>query len=55
MIHKAILHYAKKQRLAECEAHINQNYDVDGLRKSVPERLKSLIAAKGDMMSGQQS
>jgi hypothetical protein len=39
----------------KCEAHINQNYDVDGLRKSLPERLESLIAAKGDRMSGQQS
>ena len=35
----------------KCEAHINQNYDVDGLRKSLPERLESLIAAKGDRMS----
>ena len=39
----------------KCEAHINQNYDVDGLRKSLPERLESLIAAKGDRMFGQQS
>ena len=36
--------------LAECEAHINREYDVAGLCKSMPARLARLRAARGDRL-----
>ena len=39
-----------KKRLRQCEAHINKNYDVDGLCKAFPRRIEALIAAGGDRL-----
>ena len=39
-----------KKRLRMCEAHINKNYDVDGLCRAFPRRIKALIAAGGDRL-----
>ena len=33
--------------LADCEEHINSNYDVESLSYCFPQRLKELIDAKG--------
>ena len=37
--------------LQECEDHINENYDVDGLCRSLPSRLAELKKVKGDRLS----
>ena len=37
--------------LKECEAHINQNYDVDGLCKSFPSRIEALLKTRGDRLN----
>ena len=39
-----------KKRLRKCEAHINKNYNVDGLCKAFPRRIEALIAAGGDRL-----
>ena len=39
-----------KKRLRKCEAHINKNYDVDGLCRAFPRRIEALIAAGGDRL-----
>ena len=39
-----------KKRLRQCEAHINKNYDVDGLCRAFPRRIEALIAAGGDRL-----
>ena len=39
-----------KKRLRQCEAHINKNYNVDGLCKAFPRRIEALIAAGGDRL-----
>ena len=36
--------------LAECEAHINKNYDVHGLSESMPVRLQKLRDSRGDRL-----
>ena len=38
------------QKLRKCEAHINANYDVDGLSRSFGKRINQLIRAKGDRL-----
>ena len=37
--------------LQECEDHINENYGVDGLCRSLPSRLAELKKVKGDRLS----
>ena len=39
-----------KKRLRKCEAHINKNYDVDGLCSAFPRRIEALLAAGGDRL-----
>jgi hypothetical protein len=39
-----------KDLLAQCEKHINQNYDVTSLYNCFPRRIKALIDAKGDRL-----
>jgi hypothetical protein len=36
--------------LKDCERHINSQYDVDGLCKSLPRRIGELIDAEGDRL-----
>ena len=48
MIIKAMEH---KTRLKLCAAQINQKYDVDGLCRALPKRLKMLEERKGDRIS----
>ena len=40
-----------KTRLKLCAAQINQKYDVDGLCRALPKRLKMLEERKGDRIS----
>ena len=40
-----------RELLLACERHVNSNHDVDGLCRSFPERLKKLVAKKGDRLS----
>ena len=40
-----------KTRLKLCAAQINQKYDVDGLCRALPERLKMLEEREGDRIS----
>lgn len=35
-------------RLRACAAYINDNYDVEGLCKELPQRVESFLARKGD-------
>ena len=37
--------------LADAAKHINQNYDVVGLHSSFPDRLRDLVARKGDRLT----
>ena len=39
-----------KATLVDCAAYINDNYEVDALCRSFPERLKALIAAGGERL-----
>ena len=39
-----------RKRMKDCEAYINTNYDVEGLCRSSPKRIESLIAANGDRL-----
>lgn len=39
-----------KKLLAQCEAHINKNYDVEALCRCFPRRVQALIDAKGDRL-----
>ena len=36
--------------LADCAKHINAEHDVDGLRRCFPERLRELVARKGERL-----
>ena len=40
-----------KTRLKLCAAQINQKYDVDGLCRALPKRLKMLEEREGDRIS----
>ena len=40
-----------KATLVDCAAYIHDNYEVDALCRSFPERLKALIAAGGERLS----
>ena len=38
------------ERMVACESHINANYDVDGLCRSLPRRVEELIQANGNRL-----
>ena len=39
-----------KELLGECQGHINQDYEVGDLCRGFPQRLRDVVAAKGDRL-----
>ena len=40
-----------RARLKNCAAYINDNYDVEGLRRGLPKRLRTLGERRGDRIN----
>ena len=39
-----------RERLGDCAAHINANYDVDGVCRAFPARLQEVVVAGGERL-----
>ena len=39
-----------KELLGECQRHINQDYEVGDFCRGFPQRLRDVVAAKGDRL-----
>ena len=44
---KLVQHLVDVRALSDCAVHINKRYDVDGLSRCLPRRVKALVDAEG--------